>query len=68
MSDLKINLAKSEMFQVGEECNMESLAWILGCKINTLPASYLGLPLGASYKSKRIWEPIIERMSSRLNS
>lgn len=40
----------------------------MGCKISTLLASYLGLPLGASYKSKRIWEPVIEKMSSRLDS
>lgn len=63
---LKINLAKSESFQVGEECDIKSLAWILGCKIGILPFSYLGLSLGASFKSKVIWEPVMERISSRL--
>lgn len=57
--DLKINLAKSELFQVGEDCDIESLTWILGGKIGNLPATYLKLPLGANYKSKIIWEPII---------
>lgn len=44
----------------------ESLAWILGCKIGSLPSSYLGLPLGASYKSKVVREPVIERIMSKL--
>lgn len=68
VSGLKINLAKSELFQVGEDCDVESLAWILGCKIGSLPANYLGLPSGASYKSKAIWEPVIEKFASRLDS
>lgn len=28
------------------------MAEILDCKVSTLPMKYLGLPLGASYKSK----------------
>lgn len=48
--------------------DIESLTWILGCKIGHLPSSYLGLPLGASYKSKVIWDPVIERISSRLEA
>lgn len=30
---LKISLAKSEMFHVGEVPNIRDLAWILGCKL-----------------------------------
>lgn len=63
---LKISLFKSELFQVGEEYNIESLAWVLGCKIGYLPLSYLCLPIGASFKSKGIWEPIVDRISIRL--
>lgn len=66
VSGLKINLAKSDLFQVGEECDIESLAWIFGYRIEKLPSSYLGLPLGVSFKSKAIWEPILERISLRL--
>lgn len=68
ISGLKINLTKSELFQVGGGCDIESLAWVLGCKIGHLPSSYLGLPLGASFKSKSIWNPVIERISSRLDT
>lgn len=68
VSGLKINLAKSKIYQVGDDCESESLAWILGWKIGRVSAMYLGLPLGASYKSKTIWEPVIEKISSKLDS
>lgn len=51
VSGLKINLVKNESFQVGDDCDIQNLAWILGCKIGTLLPSYLGLSLGASYQS-----------------
>ena len=65
-SGLRINLGKSELVQVGEVPLLEELADILGCKTSTLPMKYLGLPLGASFKSKNIWNPIVERMERRL--
>ena len=63
---LKINLGKSEMVSMGEVPNLEDLAQILGCQIASLPMKYLGLPLGATFKAKSIWNPIIERMEKRL--
>lgn len=42
--------------------------WILGCKIGSLPSSYLGMPLRAHFKSKSIWNPVIERIEGRLDS
>lgn len=68
VSELKINLGKSELFQVGSVPNSEDLAWILRCKIGVLPSCYLGMPLGASYKAKGVWNPVIDRISSRLSS
>lgn len=62
MSGLKINMAKSELFGVGEVTNISYLAWILGCKIGYLPSVYLGLPLGVGFISKRMWEPVIARI------
>lgn len=64
---LKINLANSEMFQVGDVCDIVSLAWILGCNIGHLP-SYLGLPLGGCYKLKVLWELAIERILAILEA
>jgi hypothetical protein len=31
--------------------DVEGLAQLLGCRVGSLPMTYLGLPLGASYKS-----------------
>ena len=39
------------MIPVGEVDNSEELACEIGYKVRKLPTSYLGLPLGASYKS-----------------
>lgn len=68
VSGPKINLAKSELFQIGEVPNLEGLAWILGWKIGVLPSIYLGMPLGARFKSKEVWRLVIDRISARLGS
>lgn len=65
---LKVNLAKSEMFSVGEVASITSLADVLGCKVGALCLSYLGLHLGSKFKSKAIWNPVMEHIGVRLNS
>ena len=50
-SGLKINLDKSELIPIGKVDNVRALAAELGCRSGSLPSTYLGLPLGASYKS-----------------
>ena len=49
MTGLKVNGLKSEMVPIGEVHNVHVLAEILGCRIGTLPMTYLGMPLGASH-------------------
>ncbi len=66
VTGLKGNMLKSEMVPIGEVLNLPVLADILCCKIGSLPMSYLGMPLGSSYKSTAIWNPIIEKMEHRL--
>jgi hypothetical protein len=66
ISGLKVNLQKSEMVPVGDVPNLEDLVAVLGCKSAALPMIYLGLPLGAKYNSKMIWNPIIEKMERKL--
>jgi hypothetical protein len=66
ISGLKVNLQKSEMVPVGDVPNLAELVAVLGCKSAALPMIYLGLPLGAKFNSKLIWNPIIEKMESRL--
>ena len=67
ISGLKVNLSKTEAFPVGEGIPMATLALILGCKIGSLPTTYLGLPLEASYKSTRVWDTVEERFKKRLS-
>ena len=59
---LKVNLGKSELVAVGAVHNMELLVAVLGCKQGSLAMKYLGLPLGAKFKDKSIWNPILEKM------
>jgi hypothetical protein len=66
ISGLKINLSKSEVDPVGQVPDIKLLANIMGCNITYLPMSYLGLPLGAKFKSKQIWDPILEKMERKL--
>ena len=50
ISGLRINLDKSEILPMGRVENVEILALKLGCKVGSLPSTYLGLPLGALHK------------------
>ncbi|WKA02181.1 hypothetical protein VitviT2T_020399 [Vitis vinifera] len=64
-SRLRINLAKSEIFLVGEVEKVDVMAMELGCRVGSLP-SYLGLPLGAPNKALSVWDGMKERVKRRL--
>ena len=66
MSDLKINLEKSKLIPIGEVSNLEDLVEALGCKEGSLPSTYLKLPLGAPFKSSRVWDGVEKRFRIRL--
>ena len=68
ISGLKINLGKPEIVPVGHVPLLESLADIMGCKTSNLPMTYLGLPLGAKFKLKAIWDLILMTLEWRLSS
>ena len=61
-------MQKSEMVPIGEVDDVHALAEILGCRVGTLPMSYLGMPLGASHNSPSIWNPILEKIEWKLAS
>ena len=63
---LKVNVLKSEMVPIGEVPNIHVLAELLGCRIGSLPMTYLGMPLGASFKSPTVWNPILENFERKL--
>ena len=54
VTGLKVNASKSELVPIGEVETAHALAEILGYRIGSLPMTYLGMPLGASYKSPSI--------------
>ena len=45
---------------------MHALAKILGCRVGSLPMTYLGMPLGVSHKSSPIWNPILDKIERKL--
>ena len=46
--------------------NILLLVDVLGCKQGSLPMKYLGLPLGAHFKDRSIWNTILEKMERKL--
>ena len=66
ISGLRINLNKSEIIPAKRITDVDVLALELGCKVGTLPSSYLGLPLGAPHNSIAVWDGIKERFRKRL--
>ena len=64
---LKVNVGKSEIVPVGEVNNLNALANILQCRVGSLPMKYLGMPLGTSFKTVSIWNPILEKMEKKLS-
>ena len=54
------------MFPIGKLDDVHALAEILGCRVGTLPMSYLGMSLRASYKSPSIWNHILEIFERKL--
>ena len=63
---LRINLEKSELIPVVRVENIDDLAMDFGCRVGSLLSTYLGLPLGASFRSVTIWDGVEERFRRRL--
>ena len=57
---------KHVIVPMGEVGNIGMLADSLDCRVGSLPLTYLGMPLGASYKAVAVWDPILEKMERRL--
>ena len=45
---------------------MDDLAWEFGCRPGSLPTTYLGMPLGALFKSVTVWDGVEEHFQRRL--
>ena len=68
LSGLKVNLEKSVIIPVGAVENIDQLAEELGCKVGTLPSTYLGLLLGLRQNSVKAWEGIKDKFRRRLST
>ena len=66
VSGLRINLEKSELIPVRRVENIDDLALDFGCRVGSLLSTYLGLPLGAPFKSVSVWNGVEERFRKRL--
>ena len=66
ISRLRINLDKSELIPMRRVENISDLTFELGCKVGSLPSTYLGLPLSASFKLVATWDGVEERFRKRL--
>jgi len=61
-------MAKFELVLAGAVDDVAGLASILGSRVSSLPMKYLGLPLGAPFKAKSIWNGIIDKIKQCLAS
>jgi hypothetical protein len=68
VSGLKVNLAKPLLVPVGNVDDFVELVDILGSGTSYLSLKYLGMPLGACYKVKSIWDGIVVKIERRLAS
>ncbi|RVW77230.1 putative ribonuclease H protein [Vitis vinifera] len=66
ISGLRVNLEKSELIPVGRVENVDELADEFGYRVGKLPSTYLGMPLGAPFKSVAAWDGIEERFRKKL--
>ena len=66
VSGWRINLDKSDLIPVGRVENIDDLALDFGCRVGSLPSTYLSLPLGAPFKSVSVWDGVEERFRRKL--
>lgn len=60
VTGLSVNLSK--IVQVEMMSNVKRLAMAFGCKVSSLPMTFLGLALGSHFKAGSMWIDIIDRM------
>ncbi|XP_026396728.1 uncharacterized protein LOC113291407 [Papaver somniferum] len=67
ISCLKVNTAKIRLVAIGEVPELNDWTDDFGCKTDTLPFIYPGMPLRDKPNTKSIWNPILERFDARLS-
>lgn len=49
LSGLRVNWGENSLFPIREVPHIQDLATILGCKVDKMPPTYLGMPLGSKH-------------------
>jgi hypothetical protein len=62
VSGLKLTCQSLRLFQLVKWRMLIGWRAFFNCRVAGLPMKYLGLPLGAPYKSTTIWNDIVEKM------
>ena len=69
VSGLRINLSKCGLAGINvEDSRVGQLAVMVGCEVTPWPLTYLGVPLGGNPRAETFWDPVIQRISKRLDS
>jgi len=67
MSGLKVNFHKSLLMGINiSDSLMTEAAAVLSCKVGKIPFMYLGLPIGGNPRRLSFWDPVVNRINSRL--
>ncbi|WVZ70176.1 hypothetical protein U9M48_018862 [Paspalum notatum var. saurae] len=68
LSGLKINFHKSELFCFGQaKQEEEEYSKLFGCKLDSFPFRYLGIPMHFRKLGNRDWKSVLERFEKRLS-
>jgi len=67
VSGLKVNFHKSMLVGVNiSNFWLSEATYVLSCKVGKVPFVYLGLPIGGNPRRLLFWEPIVNRIKTRL--
>jgi len=68
MSGLKVNFNKSRLVGINiSDSWLNEAATVLSCKVGKIHFMYLGLHIGSNPQRLKFWEPIMNRIKSRLS-
>lgn len=69
VSGLRINLGKSGLASINiQENYLGELAGIADCAVSSWPITYLGIPLRGNPQLESFWDPVIQRISRKLDT
>lgn len=67
ISGLKINFHKSVLRGIGIDGDLaQNFASKFNYQCQKLPMKYLGMPLGANTRRRKYWQPVVDKIKSKL--